>query len=95
MRQDARMATPKRITAPSPRLIGAKRVPDEYGLNKHGQIKFIQARAKAGFLIKTAATLKGLYAELGLSPSGRCRVSLSPARGASKLDQFLADRHGA
>ena len=63
--------------------------------DKHGQIKFIQARAEAGFLIKTAATLKGLYAELGLSPSGRCRVSLSPAPAASKLDQFLADRHGA
>ena len=61
-------------------------------LDKTGQVKFVQTRPEATFILKTAATLKGLYAELGLSPSGRCRVSLSPA---SKLDAFLHERHGA
>lgn len=64
-------------------------------LDQHGAIKFIQQRAEAAFLLKSAATLKGLYAELGLSPSARTRVELSPAAPSSKLDQFLKERHGA
>jgi P27 family predicted phage terminase small subunit len=64
-------------------------------LDKTGAVKFIQTRPEATFLLKTAATLKTLYAELGLSPSGRCRVSLTPAAPASKLDRFLKERHGA
>lgn len=62
--------------------------------DKDGNIKFIQQRTEAVFLLKTGALLKSLYAELGLSPSGRCRVSLSPAPPASKLDRFLQARHG-
>jgi phage terminase small subunit len=63
--------------------------------DKQGEIKFIQQRAEAVFLLKTAATLKTLYTELGLTPSGRRRVSLTPAAPTSKLDQFLKERHGA
>jgi phage terminase small subunit len=63
--------------------------------DRDGNIKFIQQRAEATFLLKTAATLKGLYAELGLSPSGRSRVSVTPAAPTSKLDRFLSERHGA
>jgi P27 family predicted phage terminase small subunit len=61
--------------------------------DKHGHLKFCQQRPEAGFYLKTAATLKALLAELGLTPSGRSRVSLSPAPAASKLDVFLKDRH--
>jgi P27 family predicted phage terminase small subunit len=64
--------------------------------DKDGALRYTQNRPEAGFVLKTAALLKGLYAELGLSPSGRCRVALSPAAPASKLDSFLSDRqHGA
>lgn len=60
-----------------------------------GRLKFVQTRPEASFLLKTGALIKGLYGELGLSPSGRCRVSVSPSAPASKLDRFLHDRHGA
>jgi hypothetical protein len=63
-------------------------------VDKDGNMKFIQQRTEAVFLLKTAALLKSLYAELGLTPSGRCRVSLSPAAPTSKLDRFLQARHG-
>lgn len=63
--------------------------------DKTGAVKFIQTRPEATFVLKTAATLKGLYDVLGLSPSGRCRVSLTPAAATSKLDRFLQERHGA
>jgi P27 family predicted phage terminase small subunit len=63
--------------------------------DKEGQVRFVQTRPEASFVLKTGALLRTLYAELGLSPSGRCRVSLSAAPPASKLDQFLAGRHGA
>jgi len=63
--------------------------------DKQGEIKFIQPRAEASFMLKTAATLKGLYAELGLSPSARTRIELTPAPPSSKLDRFLEERHGA
>ncbi len=43
-----------------------------------GRLKFVQTRPDATFVLKTGALLKGLYAELGLSPSGRCRVALTP-----------------
>jgi P27 family predicted phage terminase small subunit len=60
-----------------------------------GTVRFIQTRPEATFLLKTGALLKTLYAELGLTPSGRSRVSLTPAAPSSTLDQFLAGRHGA
>jgi P27 family predicted phage terminase small subunit len=63
-------------------------------LDVDGRVKFIQTRAEATFYLKAVQTLKGLYAELGLTPSGRCRVSLTPAAPASKLDAFLG-KHGA
>lgn len=64
--------------------------------DKDGNVKFIQTRNEATFFLKAAALLKTSYAELGLTPSGRCRVSLSPARPASKLETFLeARKHGA
>lgn len=63
--------------------------------DRDGLVKFIQQRAEASFLIKSAAALKSLYAELGLTPSGRCRVSLAPAAPTSKLDRFLSGQHGA
>lgn len=55
-----------------------------------GNVRFIQTRPEAAFALKAGAQLKTLYAELGLSPSGRSRVSVSPAAGSSKLDHFLA-----
>ena len=63
-------------------------------LDKTGAVKFVQTRPEATFLLKTAATLKSLYDVLGLSPSGRSRVSLTPAAPTSKLDRFLQGRHG-
>ncbi len=64
--------------------------------DKDGAVKFIQQRAEAQFLLKASSLLKGLYAELGLTPSGRVRVSLTPAAPTSKLDTFLAGgTHGA
>lgn len=62
-------------------------------LDSKGQLRGIRSRPEAAFLLKAGALLKGLYSELGLSPSGRCRVALSPAAPASKLDAFLRDRH--
>lgn len=53
------------------------------------------AKVEAGFMLKTGALMRTLYSELGLSPSGRSRVSLTPAPPPSKLDAFLKDRHGA
>lgn len=64
-------------------------------LDAEGRVKFVQTRPEGTFLLKTSALLKTLYAELGLSPSGRCRVSLTPAAPSSKLDRFLQERHGA
>jgi len=55
-------------------------------------VKFVQTRPEATFALKTATLLKGLYAELGLTPSGRSRVSVSPQPKASKLDSFLQGR---
>jgi hypothetical protein len=63
--------------------------------DKDGAVRYVQNRPEAAFVLKTAALLKSLYAELGLSPSGRCRVALSPAAPSSKLDRFLQERHGA
>ena len=59
-----------------------------------GRLKFTQTRPEAVFVLKTSATLKGLYDQLGLSPSGRSRVSLTPAAPTSKLDAFMSERHG-
>jgi P27 family predicted phage terminase small subunit len=65
-------------------------------VDKDGLVKFVQTRPEATFVLKAAATLKGLYDQLGLSPSGRSRVALVPAAPTSKLDRFLAGRqHGA
>jgi P27 family predicted phage terminase small subunit len=65
-------------------------------VDKEGNLKFVQTRPEATFVLKTGALLKGLYAELGLTPSGRSRVSVSPAPAASKLDRFLGGgTHGA
>ena len=64
-------------------------------LAKDGDVKFVQTRPEATFVLKTGALLKGLYAELGLSPSGRSRVSVTPAPAASKLDRFLGGQRGA
>lgn len=61
-------------------------------LDKDGNIKFIQQRGEAVFLLKSMALLKTAYAELGLTPSGRVRVSLSPASAPSRLDDFLQGR---
>ena len=58
--------------------------------DKAGVLKFVQTRPEATFYLKAVATLKALYAEMGLTPSGRSRVSLTPAAPTSKLDQFLA-----
>lgn len=63
--------------------------------DQEGNVKFVQTRPEATFVLKTGSLLKGLYGELGLTPSGRSRVSLSPAAPASKLDRFLAERHGS
>lgn len=57
--------------------------------DQHGHLKFCQQRPEAGFYLKAVVTLKSLYAELGLTPSGRSRVSLTPAAAPSKLDAFL------
>jgi phage terminase small subunit len=64
-------------------------------LDAEGRLKFVQTRPEATFVLKAGALVKGLYGELGLSPSGRCRVSLTPAAPASKLDRFLQEKHGA
>jgi hypothetical protein len=60
-----------------------------------GLLRGIRARPETAFLLQAGGLLKALYSELGLTPSGRCRVALSPAAPSSKLDRFLADRHGA
>jgi len=61
-----------------------------------GNIRYTQSRPEATFMLKTGALLKTLYAELGLSPSGRSRVSVNPAPAKSKLDSYLQGRtHGA
>jgi phage terminase small subunit len=59
-----------------------------------GRLKFVQQRPESTFMLKTGALLKTLYAELGLSPSGRSRVALSPSAPDSKLDRFRQERHG-
>ncbi len=61
--------------------------------DERGQVRGIRARPEAGLVLQAGGLLKALYSELGLSPSGRSRVSLSPSAPASKLDQFLAGRH--
>lgn len=63
--------------------------------DKDGFVKFAQTRPESTFLLKAAAQLKSLYAELGLTPSGRSRVSVTPAAPPSKLDDYLRGRHGA
>lgn len=60
-----------------------------------GHIRFVQTRPEATFALKAMALLKTSYAELGLTPSGRVRVSLSPAAAPSKLDAFLGGSRGA
>ena len=60
-----------------------------------GNVRFIQTRPEATFLLKSGSLIKGLYGELGLSPSARVRVSLSPAAPPSKLDAFLGSTRGA
>lgn len=64
-------------------------------LDADGRVKFIQTRPEATLVLKAAAALKSAYSELGLTPSGRCRVSLTPAAAPSKLDAFLTERHGS
>lgn len=61
-------------------------------LDKAGQVKFVQTRPEATFLLKTGALLKGLYAELSLSPSGRSRVNVTPSPKPSRLDTYLQER---
>lgn len=63
-------------------------------LDAEGRVKFVQTRPEATFMLKAGSLVKGLYSELGLTPSGRCRVSLTPAAAPSKLDSFLKERHG-
>lgn len=63
-------------------------------LDSDGNLKAVRARPDATFVLRAGALAKGLYAELGLSPSGRCRVALAP-EPSSKLDSFLRGRHGA
>jgi P27 family predicted phage terminase small subunit len=62
--------------------------------DSEGAVRFVQTRPEATFALKAAALLKTLYGELGLTPSGRSRVSLTPAPAASKLDRYLQGRHG-
>lgn len=54
-----------------------------------GVVKFLQTTPQAQLLVKLAAQLKSLYAELGLTPAGRSRLSLSPQKPTSRLDAFL------
>jgi P27 family predicted phage terminase small subunit len=65
--------------------------------DKDGHLRLVKTRPEAGFLLKIVALCKGLYGELGLTPSGRSRVSLTPAAPTSKLDTFLSKGkpHGA
>lgn len=63
--------------------------------DKAGNLRFTQTRPEATHVLKVASLLKSAYAELGLTPSGRSRVSVSPAPAASKLDTYLQGRHGA
>ena len=58
--------------------------------DRDGNLKFVQTRPEATFALKTATLLKTLYAELGLTPSGRSRVNVTPTAPTSKLDAFLA-----
>ena len=60
-----------------------------------GAVKFTQQTPQMGTVIKVGAQLKTIYAELGLTPAGRTRVSVTPARPASKLQAFLGGKHGA
>jgi P27 family predicted phage terminase small subunit len=62
-------------------------------LDAEGHLRGIRTRPETAFLLKAGALLKTLYSELGLSPSGRCRVALSPAAPSSNLDLFLHDLH--
>jgi P27 family predicted phage terminase small subunit len=61
-----------------------------------GVVRFVQASPQAQLLIKLAAQLKSLYAELGLTPAGRSRLTVAPQKPTSKLDAFLkGGRRGA
>jgi P27 family predicted phage terminase small subunit len=60
-----------------------------------GTVQFVQVSPEMTIAIKLGAALKSLYAELGLTPSGRSRLSVSPAAGPSELDRFLGGKRGA
>jgi P27 family predicted phage terminase small subunit len=62
--------------------------------DEKGSVKFLQTTPEATLAVKLGASLKALYAELGLTPAGRTRVDLAPAPVADALSTFLQKRSG-
>jgi P27 family predicted phage terminase small subunit len=63
--------------------------------DERGAVKFVQTTPQGQMVVKLGASLKTIFAELGLTPSGRSRLSVSAASGPSRLDAFRGGRHGA
>lgn len=57
--------------------------------DEKGAVKFLQQTPEMTIAIKLGASLKSLYAELGLTPAGRTRVDLAPAPAKDALSTFL------
>jgi P27 family predicted phage terminase small subunit len=62
--------------------------------DEKGVVKFLQQTPEMTIAIKLGASLKSLYAELGLTPAGRTRVDLAPVPVADALSTFLQKRSG-
>jgi P27 family predicted phage terminase small subunit len=57
--------------------------------DEKGAVKFLQTTPEMTIAIKLGASLKALYAELGLTPAGRTRVDLAPVPATDELTTFL------
>jgi P27 family predicted phage terminase small subunit len=58
-------------------------------LDDKGGVRFVQTRPEMTVVVKLSAQLKTIYTELGLSPSGRSRLSVTPETGAASWRDAL------
>jgi P27 family predicted phage terminase small subunit len=58
-----------------------------------GQVRFAQPSPHASLAAKLLPQLRGLAAELGLSPSARTRINIAPVPAVDELTAFLAKEH--
>jgi P27 family predicted phage terminase small subunit len=60
--------------------------------DERGVVKFVQTTPQAALTVKLGPQIRALYAEVGLTPSGRSRLSVTPAKTEGSWRDALRGR---